>query len=303
MSLLICSECGKEFSTNASECPNCSCPTDIVKKTYYEEACSKLKKVDDDTPLAVLDEIEYSLKPLGDYENTEELLKIIDDKKKNNLYVQSKERFAECISSDYFEQLCILKDNFKFLNNYKDSKKYYDKTCDLLEKYSEEIQETRTKDNNRIKYGIILLVVTIVAVIISVTMTIVNISFTDNSLYEKVDGLYSIDGTNLSSGVTFDKESKTATITHRFIPYSKSENNNYCIQSGYSHCDSKSIVYEFEVNKDSYGNIIITFGDKYDKYNCYFKSERKKAYITCDKNVLDNFNNAGSVRSFMRLDN
>ena len=35
MSLIKCTECGKEFSDKAECCPNCSCPTrDIINDTY-----------------------------------------------------------------------------------------------------------------------------------------------------------------------------------------------------------------------------------------------------------------------------
>lgn len=35
MSLIRCTECGKEFSDKAERCPNCSCPTkDIINDTY-----------------------------------------------------------------------------------------------------------------------------------------------------------------------------------------------------------------------------------------------------------------------------
>ena len=32
MALIICSECGKEFSDKAPACPNCGCPTEIIKQ-------------------------------------------------------------------------------------------------------------------------------------------------------------------------------------------------------------------------------------------------------------------------------
>lgn len=42
MSLIVCIECGKEFSDKASCCPNCACPTDVIianiRKTK-EEKC------------------------------------------------------------------------------------------------------------------------------------------------------------------------------------------------------------------------------------------------------------------------
>lgn len=39
MSLIICPECGKEFSDLAKACPNCGCPTELIlqKKEQTEE--------------------------------------------------------------------------------------------------------------------------------------------------------------------------------------------------------------------------------------------------------------------------
>ena len=31
MALIVCTECGKEFSDKAAACPNCGCPTEEVK--------------------------------------------------------------------------------------------------------------------------------------------------------------------------------------------------------------------------------------------------------------------------------
>lgn len=36
MSLIICSECGKEYSDKASACPNCGCPTSAVSEKKYD---------------------------------------------------------------------------------------------------------------------------------------------------------------------------------------------------------------------------------------------------------------------------
>lgn len=36
MALIICSECGKEFSEFSKACPNCGCPTEIILNKYEE---------------------------------------------------------------------------------------------------------------------------------------------------------------------------------------------------------------------------------------------------------------------------
>lgn len=36
MSLIICSECGKEYSDKANACPNCGCPTNAVSENKYD---------------------------------------------------------------------------------------------------------------------------------------------------------------------------------------------------------------------------------------------------------------------------
>ena len=36
MSLIVCSECGKEYSDKASACPNCGCPTHAVSEMEYD---------------------------------------------------------------------------------------------------------------------------------------------------------------------------------------------------------------------------------------------------------------------------
>ena len=36
MSLIICSECGKEYSDKASACPNCGCPTNAISEKNYD---------------------------------------------------------------------------------------------------------------------------------------------------------------------------------------------------------------------------------------------------------------------------
>lgn len=37
MALIICSECGKQFSDKAKACPNCGCPTELIEKTTVGE--------------------------------------------------------------------------------------------------------------------------------------------------------------------------------------------------------------------------------------------------------------------------
>ena len=37
MALIICSECGKEFSDKADSCPNCGCPVSFILQTYSQE--------------------------------------------------------------------------------------------------------------------------------------------------------------------------------------------------------------------------------------------------------------------------
>lgn len=36
MSLIVCPECGKEYSDKASACPNCGCPTNVVSENKYD---------------------------------------------------------------------------------------------------------------------------------------------------------------------------------------------------------------------------------------------------------------------------
>ena len=36
MALIVCSECGKEYSDKASACPNCGCPTNVVSEKKYD---------------------------------------------------------------------------------------------------------------------------------------------------------------------------------------------------------------------------------------------------------------------------
>lgn len=36
MALIICTECGKEFSDKATACPNCGCPTSEIKNSTYK---------------------------------------------------------------------------------------------------------------------------------------------------------------------------------------------------------------------------------------------------------------------------
>lgn len=44
MSLIICSECGKEFSDKASSCPNCGCPTEEILKEISAPADEMILK-------------------------------------------------------------------------------------------------------------------------------------------------------------------------------------------------------------------------------------------------------------------
>ena len=37
MSLIICTECGKEFSDKAPACPNCGCPTSEILNEINKE--------------------------------------------------------------------------------------------------------------------------------------------------------------------------------------------------------------------------------------------------------------------------
>ena len=46
MALIICSECGKEFSDKAAACPNCGCPTEEVIQQPVPEAIVPGKPVD-----------------------------------------------------------------------------------------------------------------------------------------------------------------------------------------------------------------------------------------------------------------
>lgn len=41
MALIICSECGKQFSDKAKACPNCGCPTELIEKTTPPETATK----------------------------------------------------------------------------------------------------------------------------------------------------------------------------------------------------------------------------------------------------------------------
>lgn len=37
MALIICTECGREFSDKAEACPNCGCPTEYLKCEFQKE--------------------------------------------------------------------------------------------------------------------------------------------------------------------------------------------------------------------------------------------------------------------------
>jgi predicted ATP-dependent serine protease len=44
MALIICSECGKEYSDRATACPNCACPNPCVEhatKSFASESSTK----------------------------------------------------------------------------------------------------------------------------------------------------------------------------------------------------------------------------------------------------------------------
>ena len=48
--LIKCSECGKEFSDQASVCPNCGCPTStVLKKINHEQNINNLQNKNEDT--------------------------------------------------------------------------------------------------------------------------------------------------------------------------------------------------------------------------------------------------------------
>lgn len=44
MSMIICKECGKEFSDKAPACPNCACPNENIKNEVNTSAPAKNKK-------------------------------------------------------------------------------------------------------------------------------------------------------------------------------------------------------------------------------------------------------------------
>ena len=46
MSLIICSECGKEYSDRANACPNCACPNPLAEslKSFAGETATKPKR-------------------------------------------------------------------------------------------------------------------------------------------------------------------------------------------------------------------------------------------------------------------
>lgn len=55
MALIVCSECGKEFSDKALKCPNCGCPTEKLKQILEQEKTNDVNKVanndtDDNVP-------------------------------------------------------------------------------------------------------------------------------------------------------------------------------------------------------------------------------------------------------------
>ena len=52
MALIICSECGKEFSNKAPACPNCGCPTEaITKNNSVQQDSSSIKATLENNPL------------------------------------------------------------------------------------------------------------------------------------------------------------------------------------------------------------------------------------------------------------
>ena len=59
MSLIICSECGKEFSDKASACPSCGCPTELMESqesdvSSYEDESFEKNESQSDSPNSVL---------------------------------------------------------------------------------------------------------------------------------------------------------------------------------------------------------------------------------------------------------
>ncbi len=84
MSLIKCSECGKDFSDKAISCPNCGCPTETnittqsVKKDNSTDSFSKEKVIEHLTHVAFLEKTIFAYKTA--YENIENQISSLGNK-------------------------------------------------------------------------------------------------------------------------------------------------------------------------------------------------------------------------------
>ena len=80
MALIRCTECGKEFSMEAGSCPNCACPTSIVKQKTYEQAIKQFEEIDNTNDIKNLYRLLSVFESLSNYKTVEKEIKTIKNK-------------------------------------------------------------------------------------------------------------------------------------------------------------------------------------------------------------------------------
>ena len=63
MALIICSECGKQFSDKATACPQCGCPTELARPQPSQAPASQSKSTSKPEPVQELPEWSEELRP------------------------------------------------------------------------------------------------------------------------------------------------------------------------------------------------------------------------------------------------
>lgn len=63
MALIICSECGKQFSDKATACPQCGCPTELARPKSNQATASQSKSTPNPEPIQELPEWSEELRP------------------------------------------------------------------------------------------------------------------------------------------------------------------------------------------------------------------------------------------------
>lgn len=63
MALIICSECGKQFSDKATACPQCGCPTELAKTQPNQAPASQSRSTPNPEPIQELQEWSEELRP------------------------------------------------------------------------------------------------------------------------------------------------------------------------------------------------------------------------------------------------